>query len=207
MADEEEEVAEEQESQTDESPEQSNKKFDIEKLKEKFKSIDWRDKKVMGVVAAVVLLLIIIILFSMGGSEEEADKDSETAVNFEDLQRPIDYVMVFGADPKETELRATIKEDDRVLQFSMSLGIEQKPLRLEIVKRMAPITSEVLRFFSKMTKAEVLELIQETEGKPRQKLLMAINGVLQNSGQERLDLRKSGRIVSLSFTKYYFPSI
>ena len=207
MADEEEEVTEEQESQTDESPEQSNKKFDIEKLKEKFKSIDWRDKKVMGVVAAVVLLLIIIILFSMGGGEEEAAKDSETAVNFEDLQRPIDYVMVFGADPKETELRATIKEDDRVLQFSMSLGIEQKPLRLEIVKRMAPITSEVLRFFSKMTKAEVLELIQETEGKPRQKLLMAINGVLQNSGQERLDLRKSGRIVSLSFTKYYFPSI
>ena len=59
------------------------------------------------------------------------------------------------------------------------------------MKRMAPITSEILRHFSKMTKADILDMIHEEEGKVRQKLLVAINTVLQNAGEERLDLRKT----------------
>ena len=80
----------------------------------------------MGIVGAVVLLLVILILFS-GGGESKESKEENSKVNFEDLQRPVDYIMVFGKDPKDTELRATIKDEDRVMQFSMSLGIEQKP--------------------------------------------------------------------------------
>ena len=159
----------------------------------------------MGIVGAVVLLLVVLVLFS--GGEEPAEKKEASKVDWEDLQRPVDYVMVFGKDPKDTELRATIKDEDRVMQFSMSLGIEQKALRLEIFKRMAPITSEILRHFSRMTKEDILDMIHEEEGKIRQKLLVGINTVLQNAGEERLDLRKSGRIVSISFTKFYFPSI
>ena len=154
----------------------------------------------------LVAFTTVLILFS-GGGESKESKEENSKVNFEDLQRPVDYIMVFGKDPKDTELRATIKDEDRVMQFSMSLGIEQKPLRIEIMKRMAPITSEILRHFSKMTKADILDMIHEEEGKVRQKLLVAINTVLQNAGEERLDLRKNGRIVSISFTKYYFPSI
>lgn len=209
MSDEEEESSEDESSEENSSEEDSSekaKKFDLDKIKEKLRSIDWRDKKVMGIVGAVVLLLVVLILFS-GGGESKEEKEENTKVNWEDLQRPVDYVMVFGKDPKDTELRATIKDEDRVMQFSMSLGIEQKPLRLEIMKRMAPITSEILRHFSKMTKADILDMIHEQEGKVRQKLLLGINTVLQNSGEVRLDLRKSGRIVSISFTKYYFPSI
>ena len=81
----------------------------------------------------MVLLLVILILFS-GGGESKESKEENSKVNFEDLQRPVDYIMVFGKDPKDTELRATIKDEDSVMQFSMSLGIEQKPLRIEIVK-------------------------------------------------------------------------
>ena len=209
MSDEEEESSEEEVSEEESSEEESSekaKKFDLEKIKEQLKSVDWRDKKVMGIVGAVVLLLVVLILFS-GGEESEDKKEESNKVNWEDLQRPVDYVMVFGKDPKDTELRATIKDEDRVMQFSMSLGIEQKPLRIEIMKRMAPITSEILRHFSKMTKEDILDMIHEEEGKVRQKLLVGINTVLQNAGEERLDLRKSGRIVSISFTKYYFPSI
>ena len=208
MSDEEEEATEEEASEEDsseEGPSEKDKKFDLEKIKEQLKSIDWRDKKVMGIVGAVVLLLVVLILFS--GGEEPAEKKEASKVDWEDLQRPVDYVMVFGKDPKDTELRATIKDEDRVMQFSMSLGIEQKALRLEIFKRMAPITSEILRHFSRMTKEDILDMIHEEEGKIRQKLLVGINTVLQNAGEERLDLRKSGRIVSISFTKYYFPSI
>lgn len=204
MSDEEEESSEEEVSEEESS--EKAKKFDLEKIKEQLKSVDWRDKKVMGIVGAVVLLLVVLILFS-GGEESEDKKEESNKVNWEDLQRPVDYVMVFGKDPKDTELRATIKDEDRVMQFSMSLGIEQKPLRIEIMKRMAPITSEILRHFSKMTKEDILDMIHEEEGKVRQKLLVGINTVLQNAGEERLDLRKSGRIVSISFTKYYFPSI
>ena len=209
MSDEEEEEATEEEASEEDSSEEGSsekdKKFDLEKIKEQLKSIDWRDKKVMGIVGAVVLLLVVLILFSGGG--EPAEKKEASKVDWEDLQRPVDYVMVFGKDPKDTELRATIKDEDRVMQFSMSLGIEQKALRLEIFKRMAPITSEILRHFSRMTKADILDMIHEEEGKIRQKLLVGINTVLQNAGEERLDLRKSGRIVSISFTKFYFPSI
>tara|TARA_Y100000589_G_C27122623_1_gene617123 strand:- start:38 stop:664 length:627 start_codon:yes stop_codon:yes gene_type:complete len=208
MSDEEEEATEEEASEEDsseEGPSEKDKKFDLEKIKEQLKSIDWRDKKVMGIVGAVVLLLVVLILFS--GGEEPAEKKEASKVDWEDLQRPVDYVMVFGKDPKDTELRATIKDEDRVMQFSMSLGIEQKALRLEIFKRMAPITSEILRHFSRMTKEDILDMIHEEEGKIRQKLLVGINTVLQNAGEERLDLRKSGRIVSISFTKFYFPSI
>ncbi len=208
MSDEEEESLEEETSEEESSEDESSakdKKFDIEKIKEKLKSIDWRDKKVMGIVGGIVLLLVVLILFA--GGEEPKEKKEAEKVNWEDLQRPVDYVMVFGKDPKDTELRATIKDEDRVMQFSMSLGIEQKPLRIEILKRMAPITSEILRHFSRMTKEDILDMIHEEDGKIRQKLLVGINTVLQNSGEERLDLRKSGRIVSISFTKYYFPSI
>lgn len=95
MSNEEEETSEQEESTTEEAPEAAKKKFNFDEIKEKLKAIDWRDKKVMGAVGGSVMLLIIIILFSGGGAEKV--EEVESAVNFEDLQRPADYVMMFGS--------------------------------------------------------------------------------------------------------------
>ena len=100
MSDEEEESSEEEVSEEESSEEESSekaKKFNLEKIKEQLKSVDWRDKKVMGIVGAVVLLLVVLILFS--GGEEPAEQKEASKVDWEDLQRPVDYVMVFGKDP------------------------------------------------------------------------------------------------------------
>lgn len=183
----------------------SAKKFDPQKVKEALQNLDWKDKKIQGIAAGVVVVSLILV-FLMFSGEAEVEKPS-TTVELMDLQRPVDYVLVYGADPKETELRATIKDDDRVMQFSMSLGIEEKGLRLEVQKRMAPIVSETLRFFSRMTREEILEMIQDEDGKTKEKLLVRMNLVLKNAGEEKLDLQKAGRIVQINFLKYYFPTI
>ena len=183
----------------------SKPKIDINAIKEKFKAIDWKDRKNQGAAAGLVVILLLVLYLMFGGAAEAQKK--ETTVDLDSLQRPVDYIMVFGADPKEVELRATIKDEDRVMQFSMSLGVEQKGLRLELQKRMSPITSEVLRFLSTKTKDEILEMIQDEDGKSKLKLLSKLNLVLKNAGEEKLDLKKSGRIVQINFTKYYFPTI
>ena len=85
MSDEEEESSEDESSEENSSEEDSSgkaKKFDLDKIKEKLRSIDWRDKKVMGIVGAVVPLLVVLILFS-GGGESKKEKEENSKVNWE----------------------------------------------------------------------------------------------------------------------------
>jgi len=50
-------------------------------------------------------------------------------------------------------------------------------------------------------------MIQDEDGKTKEKLLVRMNLVLKNAGEEKLDLQKAGRIVQINFLKYYFPTI
>ena len=187
----------------------SGKKFDLGSLKIKLQNLDFKDRKVQGGLGAVALLLIILIYFLFSGKEEQmivstGDSDEKFVLEF---IRPAAYINLSGADPKDTELRATIKDDDKVMNFSISLGLEQKALKLEVLKRMSPLVSELLRYLSTMSKDQILEMIQDPKQVEKRKMMAQLNYTLQISGEERLDLNSSGRIVSINFVKFYFPGI
>lgn len=192
-----------------ESGEGSAKKFDLGSLKAKFQNIDFKDRKVQGGLAGGVIILLIILYFLFSGKEEQmivsaGGSDEKFVLEF---IRPAAYINLSGADPKDTELRATIKDDDKVMNFSISLGLEQKGLKLEVMKRMSPLVSEVLRYLSTMSKDQILEMIQDPKQVEKRKMMAQLNYTLQISGAERLDLNSSGRIVSINFVKFYFPGI
>jgi hypothetical protein len=66
---------------------------------------------------------------------------------------------------------------------------------------MAPLMSETLRFLSQKTEDEIIEMIQEER---TEDLVKGLNDVLVREG---VDLEGKGRIVSISFTTYFFVSI
>ena len=136
---------------------------------------------------------------SNAGSKEDAIEVT--------LVRPVAYITLSGADPKDTELRATIKDEDKVMNFSITLGLEKKTLKLEILKRMAPLVSETLRYLSMKSKDDILDMIQDPKQVERRKMLSRLNYVMQISGEERMDLNSEGRIVQINFVKFYFPGI
>lgn len=188
---------------------ESGKKFSLAGLKEKLQNLDFKDRKVQAGTAGVAVVLILLLYLLLADSGEQIvvpGGDSEDRIVFE-LIRPAAYINLSGADPKDTELRATIKDEDKVMNFSISLGLEQKTLKLEVMKRMSPLVSEVLRYVSRMTKEEILEMIQDPKQVEKRKMMAQLNYVLQISGEERLDLNSAGRIVSINFVKFYFPSI
>jgi hypothetical protein len=183
------------------------KKFDLEKIKAFVAEIDWKDRKTQAIIGLCLILILVVVYLAVSGGKKKVDELVDESLEITSVYRPVAYIMLSGADPKDTELRATIKDDEKVMNFSCSLGLEKKSLKIEVLKRMAPMTSEILRFLSVMTKNEVLEMIQDPKGVQRKQLIKRLNFVMQTSGEDALDLKSSGRILQVNFVKFYFPTI
>ncbi len=183
------------------------KKFDLEKIKAAIAEVDWKDRKTQAIAGLGIVLILVLLYLVFGGGKKKVDELVDESLEITSVYRPVAYIMLSGADPKDTELRATIKDDEKVMNFSCSLGLEKKTLKIEVLKRMAPMTSEILRFLSVMTKTEILEMIQDPKGTMRKKLIKRLNFIMQTSGEEALDLKSVGRILQVNFVKFYFPTI
>jgi flagellar basal body-associated protein FliL len=185
------------------------------KLKELFSrlpGVDFNDKKNLVILVLVIFIVVFSLsffLFSGGGVSE--DKSGSTAVS-EKVQprvtrgRAESYIALLpDKEVKEREFMATVKGDEKgsskVLRFSISLGLDKKILEEDVRQNMAPLMSETLRFLSQKTEDEIIEMIQEER---TEDLVKGLNDVLVREG---VDLEGKGRIVSISFTTYFFVSI
>ncbi|MBT3785876.1 hypothetical protein HOF92_12950 [bacterium] len=194
------------------SKEETGGKFSVASIKAKLQNLDYKDRKVQAGIGGIALAFLVVLYFLVFTTGEEKIILGANAGSKEDaievtLVRPVAYITLSGADPKDTELRATIKDEDKVMNFSITLGLEKKTLKLEILKRMAPLVSETLRYLSMKSKDDILDMIQDPKQVERRKMLSRLNYVMQISGEERMDLNSEGRIVQINFVKFYFPGI
>ena len=180
-------------------------KFDAEKLKEKLKNIDWKNKKVIGGLVGILLILIVLLLLVFSGGETKKEEEvSEPKIDFSALGRAKSYMkLLASADSKTDVFMATIRSDDRALQFSMYLGIDQEETPEELKKAMTPLCSEVLRFLSQKSQIQILEMIQDPDEEGKTVLITNLNKILRRRGLSADKVM----IVEIQFTKYFFPNI
>ncbi|PCJ21119.1 MAG: hypothetical protein COB02_00605 [Candidatus Cloacimonadota bacterium] len=181
------------------------KKFDIGALKEKLKDIDWKDKKVLGGVGAILLIVIILVfLMFSGGDVKKGTEVEDVKIDFSALERAKSYVeLVSSAGAKPAPFMSTIRSDDRALQFSMYLGINQEDAPEEFKMAMTPLTSVVLRFLSTKSQGEILTIIQDPDEEGKSELISRLNKVLRRRGLTGDKVM----VVEVQFTKYFFPNI
>jgi flagellar basal body-associated protein FliL len=209
-----EEELENQEAEAEGQEEDGKKKVSVRDLLEKIKpfleSFNFKDPKNLAlmVLSCVVMILLGMQLFSSGGGEAVKSETAQSSSSSSDkylAQKAAMYVqLAAGPSSKETEFMATIGEEDRVLKFSLSLGLEKELLGEEIKTRMAPLLSETLRFLSRMNKSEIIEMLQTENHEKMNQLLQRLNEILQEDG---VDLQGAGHIVRIDFTSYFFPNI
>lgn len=174
-------------------------------FKEKLQNINWKDKKVLGGVGAIILVVIIIIvLMFSGGETTKVEEGEEAAVNMTSLDRAKAYIpLLSSAGAKPSPFMSTIRSDDRALQFSMYLGINQEDAPEEFNLAMTPLCSVVLRFLSTKSQGEILEIIQDPDETGKSILISDLNKVLRRRGLTGDKVK----IVEVQFTKYFFPNI
>lgn len=182
----------------------SRPKVDWRALVSAFMVLDWKDPRKIGtVVVLVILLLSPLFLFGGGGSPAPSQKEGEMAGNAPISAPAIVYVPL-ASSSKSGEFMATINETDKILTFSAVLGLEKAELQIDVEQSMAPLLSEILRFLSDKSKADILEMIRDEDGRERSRLLQRMNNVLSSRG---VDLNTKGMVVSISFTRYFFPPL
>ncbi|MCO4783648.1 MAG: hypothetical protein KC646_15080 [Candidatus Cloacimonetes bacterium] len=182
------------------SPEESAAGF-----KDKLQNIDWKDKKVLGGIGAivVVIILIVVLMFS-GGDAATKEEGEEAAVDMTTLDRAKAYIpLLSSGSAKPAPFMSTIRSDDRALQFSMYLGINQEDAPEEFNLAMTPLCSVVLRFLSTKSQGEILEIIQDPDETGKSVLISDLNKVLRRRGLTGDKVK----IVEVQFTKYFFPNI
>lgn len=174
-------------------------------FKEKLQNIDWKDKKVLGGVGAIVLVVVIIlVLMFSGGGEAKVEEGEEASVDMSTLDRAKAYIpLLSSASAKPAPFMSTIRSDDRALQFSMYLGINQDDAPEEFNLAMTPLCSVVLRFLSTKSQGEILEIIQDPDETGKSVLISDLNKVLRRRGLTGDKVK----IVEVQFTKYFFPNI
>jgi flagellar basal body-associated protein FliL len=187
-------------------------KLKIKKLFSRLPDVDFNDKKNLVILVLVIFIVVFAMaffLFSNGGGEE---KQGDSVVSEKKAQpnvsrgRAESYIALLpDKDVKEREFMATVRGEEKgsskVLRFSISLGLDKKILEEDIRENMAPLMSEALRFLSQKTENEIIEMIQEER---TEDLVKSLNDVLIREG---IDLEGKGRVVSISFTTYFFVSI
>jgi hypothetical protein len=174
-------------------------------LKEKLQNIDFKDKKVLGGIGAIALVIIIIIylVFFSGGSAS-VEEGKEAAIDITTIDRAKAYIILLSsADAKPAPFMSTIRSDDRALQFSMYLGINQEAAPEEFNIAMTPLCSVVLRFLSTKSQGEILEIIQDPDETGKTLLISQLNKVLRRRGLTGDKVK----VVEVQFTKYFFPNI
>ncbi len=165
-----------------------------------YQELPWKDPKKIAVTAAVVFILLVPLNWMFGGSSSTAVPGVNAEIMAASTVPAIAYVPLNSG--KSTEFMATINEQDKILTFAAVLGIEKEDLRADVEMSMAPLLSEVLRFMSDKTRDEILEMIRDEEGRERGRLLSRLNQVLAARG---VNLEAKGMVVSISFTRYFFP--
>jgi len=165
-----------------------------------YQEMSWKDPKKIGVTVAAVLILLVPLNWMFGGSSSVTVPGAGAEVIAVSTVPAIAYVPLNSG--KSTEFMATINEQDKILTFAAVLGIEKEDLRADVEMSMAPLLSEVLRFMSDKTRDEILDMIRDEEGRERGRLLSRLNQVLAARG---VNLEAKGMVVSISFTRYFFP--
>lgn len=165
-----------------------------------YQELPWKDPKKIAVTAAVVFILLVPLNWMFGGSTPTTVPGVNAEIMAASTVPAIAYVPLNSG--KATEFMATINEQDKILTFAAVLGIEKEDLRADVEMSMAPLLSEVLRFMTDKTRDEILDMIRDEEGRERGRLLSQLNQVLAGRG---VNLEAKGMVVSISFTRYFFP--
>ncbi len=185
-----------------ESP--SRPRIDWKALVSAFMALEWKDPRKIGTVVVLVILVLSPFFLFGGGSKSPPAQGHGDMVANAPISAPAIVYVPLSSSGKSNEFMATINETDKILTFSAVLGLEKAELQIDVEQSMAPLLSEILRFLSDKSKTDILEMIRDEEGRERSKLLQRMNNVLSSRG---VDLNIKGMVVSISFTRYFFPPL